>query len=201
MNCIVHYPVKDYSTIKPLTPTNVERIRKAKQLRESLGGENNHADQCTSIPDIVDENKHGIHLTPCYKKFTLILSKRGVSEIDENEYQEKRKSSRLEDMSTPSSSSVWLYPKECYFCRKYWVKRNKKLCKPSSVQTLDAEATIKAAAKENNLDMYSEIKDVCLIAKEFKFHFHCYRDFTRGFHHKERFSCKARYFAHNYLQV
>ena len=58
MKCIVHYHGKDYSTTKPLTPNNIEKIRQAEALRESLGGENKHADQCSSIPDIIDESKH-----------------------------------------------------------------------------------------------------------------------------------------------
>ena len=34
--------------------------------------------------------------------------------------------------------------------------------------------------------------------KEFKFHFHCYREFTCGFNFKERFS-KARYFQNSWM--
>ena len=71
MKRIVHYNVKDCSTIKPLSELNLTRILDAKQLR---GGENHHEKQCNSIPDVIDAKRHGIHLTPCYKKFTLILS-------------------------------------------------------------------------------------------------------------------------------
>ena len=79
---IDHENYEVYCTIKPLTPNNIEKIRQAKTWRESLGGENNHADQCFSIPDIIDESKHRVHSTPCYKKFTLVLSKKRVSEIN-----------------------------------------------------------------------------------------------------------------------
>ena len=46
MKCIVHYPgYKDYSNIKPLTPNCTERILKAKEVRESIGGDHSHAAQ------------------------------------------------------------------------------------------------------------------------------------------------------------
>ena len=52
---------------------------------------------------------------------------------------------------------------------------------PSTISTYDAEEAIKAAAKENNSEFYFRIKDLDLIAKEFKYHKHCYGNFTRGF--------------------
>jgi hypothetical protein len=75
--CIVHYDIKDtkYSDIKEISTVNKEKIYSAKCIRESLGGKNHHADQCQLIPEEIDPVQHGIHLVPCYKKFTLILSK------------------------------------------------------------------------------------------------------------------------------
>ena len=53
MKCIVHYPgYKDYSNIKPLTANCTERILKAKEVRESIGGDHSHAAQCSTIPDV-----------------------------------------------------------------------------------------------------------------------------------------------------
>ena len=53
MKCIVHYPgYKDYSNIKSLTQKCTERILKAKEVRESIGGDHSHAAQCSTIPDV-----------------------------------------------------------------------------------------------------------------------------------------------------
>ena len=55
-----------YSNMKEINENNEQIVREAKQVRAQLGGENLHQKQCKGI--------HGIHMTPCYKKFTLILS-------------------------------------------------------------------------------------------------------------------------------
>ena len=54
----------------------------------------------------------------------------------------------------------------------------------------EAEDTIKAVAKAKNPNLYFEIKDVDLFAKEFKTHVHCYREFTRGFNKSSTASVK-----------
>ena len=76
-NCIVHYEIRDakYSNLKEISSINKEKIYAAKCLRETLGGPNQHANQCRLVPQEIDPVRHGIHLVPCYKKFTLILSK------------------------------------------------------------------------------------------------------------------------------
>ena len=53
---------------------NLTRIHDAKQLREFLGGENHHEKQCNSVPDVIDAQRHGIHLTPGYKKQECCIS-------------------------------------------------------------------------------------------------------------------------------
>ena len=78
LKCIIHYPIKEgkYSKIKTISEINEEKIYAAKKHREELGGQNYHEEQCCSIPNEIDQESHGIHLEPCYKKFTLILSTR-----------------------------------------------------------------------------------------------------------------------------
>lgn len=69
MNCIIHYENRNnYSTIKKLSQRNIERILEAKEKRTKLGGDFEHKDQIRQIPDEIDENLHGIHLNPCYKR-------------------------------------------------------------------------------------------------------------------------------------
>ena len=82
LQCIIHYNIKNanYSKIKPISEINQEKIYAAKSIRKSKGDNHHHKEQCDTIPSEIDPTKHGIHVTPCYKKFVLIIS------------QEKRKS-------------------------------------------------------------------------------------------------------------
>ena len=67
--CVVHYKNHTkYSNVKTLSEENKIRIQSAKKLRESLGEDNNHEEQCCNIPETFDD-VHGIHLEPCYKKY------------------------------------------------------------------------------------------------------------------------------------
>ena len=69
--CVIHYKNQaKYSNIKTLSGDNIQRIFAAKQLREKIGGDNLHAEQCSGIPDSFNES-HGIHLEPCYKRYLI----------------------------------------------------------------------------------------------------------------------------------
>ena len=48
-----------------------------------------------------------------------------------------------------------------------------------TMKTKDAETSIKNISKERNPELYGRIKDEDLPAKEFRYHSHCYRNFTR----------------------
>ena len=161
--CIIHYRNKDScSDIKEITPLNEDRIRTAKIERENLGGSNHHKEQCMTIPDVLDSSIHGIHITPCYKKFTLILAKKHTTST-------VRSSKRLSSPTSGTSVS-WLYPKECNICKVYKKQYNGKSIYPRAVTTINAVETIKAAAKEKDPEMFAEIQHLDLIAKELKFH-------------------------------
>ena len=74
--CVAHYPSKDfeYSELILLSQHAHARLLEARKIRQELGS-NEHADQCSSIPGTLDDTLHGIHMEPCYKKFTMIISK------------------------------------------------------------------------------------------------------------------------------
>ena len=57
--------------------------------------------------------------------------------------------------------------------------RNKKT-EPYTIITFDGANLIKAVAEVKNENLYVEIKDFDLTAKEFKVHKHCYQQFTHG---------------------
>ena len=69
MECIVHYKNQTtYSKLKKLTETNIEKIRKAREKRQQIGGLHCHP-QVDLIPDEIDPERHGVHLEPCYKRY------------------------------------------------------------------------------------------------------------------------------------
>ena len=75
MECIIHYfGLKSYSKLKPVSSINEEAILKTKSIRESTGGQNQHQQQCNSIPTTTDKENHQLH-RECYLKFTLVNSK------------------------------------------------------------------------------------------------------------------------------
>ena len=75
MECIIHYFVwKSYSKLKPVSSINEEAILKAKAIRQSIGGQNHHHQQCNSIPTPIDKEKHQLH-RECCMKFTSVSSR------------------------------------------------------------------------------------------------------------------------------
>ena len=78
MQCAVHYTGvnRTYSVLKSLSQNQHQRLLEAKRVQEQgTLPENKHATQCETIPvpDFVAKF-YGVHLEPCYKKFTSILA-------------------------------------------------------------------------------------------------------------------------------
>ena len=188
--CIVHYEMKDanYRNLKELSSINRDRVFSAKRLRESLGGQNEHTQQCQLIPEDIDPGKHGIHLVPCYKKFTLILSKEKNLSSENVQNESSMTSSRPKRAKTSHGcSSSNIYSKECNFCKKYRIMKNNKIHTPKTICTENAAQTVKDAAEsKEDQTLYFKIKDADLIANEFKYHESCYKEYTR----KEKSSVK-----------
>ena len=59
--------------LKELSERNKQRIVEAKKECEQLVGEHHHKEQCDGIPQSFAKNDC-LHLEPCCKKFTLILT-------------------------------------------------------------------------------------------------------------------------------
>ena len=75
-----------------------------------------------------------------------------------------------------------MYPKECYFYKKYRVKNKQKIWFPVTIATEQASKTLKDKAE--SMDDKSSHYEINLIAKEFKYHQHCYREFPRPIQRK-----------------
>ena len=117
----------------------------AKSSGKPLGGNNHHADQCQIISEEIDPVEHGIHFVPCYKMFTLILSKEthrsSVNSNNEGFLTEPRpKRAKLSHVSN-------VYPKECKFCKKYRIMKKNRIHFPKTVCTDKAVQTIRDAAE------------------------------------------------------
>ena len=66
MQCVVHYHFTntDYSELKALTDNQYERLVEAKEIRLATTFENQHLEQCNSLPiDDFDTARHGVHFT------------------------------------------------------------------------------------------------------------------------------------------
>ena len=106
--CIVHYDIRnqEYSELSNVSQNAYERILEAKTIREELGGDNYHEEQCLKVPDILDNSIHAMHLNPCYKKITLIISTyNNKKRKNENEAE----SSRAKRNKSDNSKSVSRY--------------------------------------------------------------------------------------------
>ena len=177
LQCIIHYNIKNanYSKIKPISEINQEKIYAAKSIWKSKGGYHHHKEQCDAIPSEIDPTKHGIHLTPCYKKFAFIISQEKRKSLDDPGTSVRPKHLKVsEEHSTRN-----IYPKECNIYKRYRIERSGRHLLPTTISTQQAVNTIKEAteAKEDQ-SLYYEIKDLDLIAKEFKYHDVCCREFT-----------------------
>ena len=76
--CIVHYAgLRPYSELKEKNKETEGNIRAAEAKRQTLKGRNHHEEQCLLVPDDIQDGvhiTHGVHMAPCYRKFTLILA-------------------------------------------------------------------------------------------------------------------------------
>ena len=70
--CIVHYKNTKEESITRLTEKSLSSLLESKSIREKLGGDNWHKEQCEGIPQVISEY-HGYHRS-CYSEFTLAKS-------------------------------------------------------------------------------------------------------------------------------
>ena len=115
-------------------------------------------------------------------RFTSIL---GNKKYGAEKPTESRRSDLLSSQ-IPSLSPAWVNPKECNLCTKFRVQNKGERYKSYKITTYTAEITIQAATKDKNEKFYNEIKDLNLTVKEFKFHKHCYHQYTNEYVYRSR---------------
>ena len=74
-----------------------------------------------------------------------------------------------------------LFNGKCFLCKKGRIQRNNQERFPVTIATDEAVESFLAAAKAKDQLMYKELLLLDVYAKEFKWHEHCHRNFTRGF--------------------
>ena len=163
-----------YGQLKSLSGHAHERLLEAKAIRQGQGGDNEHKDQCDSIPEVLDQSIHGIHLTPCYKHFTLIISRtKRKSMTEEGLVQQRCRPQR-------TSGAGILFPDYCYFCKQKRRKVKGEIQISHKLTLESAEDSIKkAAAEKEDEDVLRDIRDVDLRAKDFQVHDMCFLEYTR----------------------
>ena len=172
--CQVHYDfITISSPLREITYVTLKSLQETKKIREQLGGENYHCEQCESIPEALDDS-YFIH-PECYKKFiyaqTLLKRKQN---IDENQL------SKVARLKRSSNKGTSLFPPMCMICKSKTMKVSGKKQFPKKLLTFDAAEQIKRAAEKRHDDkLLVEIAGQDLIAREFQKHEKCYRDYTR----------------------
>ena len=117
MVCIIHYENINHQnkTVK-LSQQTLKILQENKEIRNKLGGENAHIQQCNSIPDIfIDEL---VYYREQYQKFTYtkILLKRKSQENLATPRLSKRV--RLTPESKANVTKKQLFPSCCCFYKK-----------------------------------------------------------------------------------
>ena len=107
-----------YSNIVPLGENTLERIHTVKSLREQWGGENHHEEQCATVPDTIIPNVSGVHIVPCYKRFTLFISRAKNKDFHASE-SGREKSARVRYQCSYARA---LFSKHCIVCK--YVKKD-----------------------------------------------------------------------------
>lgn len=178
--CVVHYPhlAIEKQNLTALTKETHTRLIQSRDARLRLGGAYYHKEQTENIPERFTEGEHYIH-RQCYQNFTKAISilaqreTRGKKKIATRSSPLKRKKRSREPAGT-------LFPDTCMKCKSSGpikVKGKKQFLR--TLQTHSACNTLqRAATLRNDEEMLLSILGEDLIAKEFKMHPDCYRDYT-----------------------
>lgn len=180
-DCVVHYDSLDTSSDKLIRPSanTFETLLECKKIRESLGGENHHIDQCNKIPENLGEIEYFYH-RKCFQKFVYaktLLKRKTSQDGCQGSNSKLQKSTRQSDEATGSRG---LFPNICMICKQKELRVKSVRQSLSRIVTDTAERTLKEAAiAHNDLEMMTAVTETDLKAKEFQKHEKCYLDYTR----------------------
>ena len=174
LKCIIHYKHLGDSNeeITTLNEGTFKKLQDSAEARRTLGGEYIHYEQIDNLPESLDCETHGFH-RECYQKFTNAVSvlKRKKSSNDVPDKRQRRS----------GQFACNLYPDICMKCKSsnpITIKGKKQY--PKNITTISACESIKrAAVLQDDEELILLVANEDLIAREFKMHEKCYRDYTR----------------------
>lgn len=194
-SCLIHYgSIRIAGTLTRVSEVSFQTLLECKNIRANLGGENSHDEQCNRIPESLSEREFYYH-RECYQKFTYAktLLKRKISQ--DGDTNESRKAQRLSRKTSSQAGKISTtdsrgrFPNHCMICKKVSFKLKGKVETLSNIITTSAENTLKQAAKlRNDKEMLVAVQGIDLIAKDFRKHDYCYREYTRLVWEKEQTS-------------
>ena len=179
-SCIIHYDfITTSDQLIKVSQASYKVLTESKEIREWLGQENHHEEQCNGIPEALGENSRFYH-RECYQKFTFAktILKRKRDQVDDPIKCRKRLS--REHGVSDSKNSRGLFPKHCMIFLKERIKVKGKFQLPTKIINMSAEETLKkAAVLKYDLAMLASVTDTDLIVKEFSKHEKCYLEYRR----------------------
>ena len=122
------------------------------------------------VPEDIQDETHWVHVTQCYKKFTIILE--GESSGEQSNLQLSKRSS--------DGNSTWLYPEVCHFSKRGCIIQREESGSSKKLDMKEAQWLTKQWAREKALELFYKVEHLNLITKTFWFHKHCRKDFTRS---------------------
>ena len=180
--CIIHYDhlLTENPVLSPLTNETFARLVESKNARIELGGSNLHEAQANSIPARFIGGEYYVH-RQCYQKFTKAISVLAEKRSRPKHAGSKGRPSPLKRKKRTGETLGILFPNRCMKCtssRPLKVKGKKQDLRV--LQTFSSCRMLKRAAElQNDEEMLLAIKDQDLIAREFKMHPQCYKEYTR----------------------
>ena len=127
--CIIHYDnIAIKEPLRSLTEVTLKSLKENREIRQKLGGENYHCQQCAGIPDALNSN---YYLHPeCFRKFicakTLDKRKCKAGNVTKSKIQRTTRSSQ----SIETADKRGVFPDIC-ICKK---KRKLKLEEETIIQ-------------------------------------------------------------------
>eukprot|EP00794_Sanderia_malayensis_P002237 gene2237-2552_t len=187
--CVIHYKNITFSDkLTPVSQKSFASLYECKAIRQKLGGDNRHDDQCKKLPDSWDEGLKIYYHRECYQKFVYartLLKRKASEDVKAENVRVKSLRRRDDNRGVGEEEHVanprGLFPQICMICKKEGrIQVNRKRDGLSKILTKSAEHTLKEAALlRNDQEMLTAITDIDLIAKEFQKHSSCYKDYTR----------------------
>ena len=177
--CLIHceHMATEIASLTPLNRETFQRLPQSKDARINLGGAHVHEKQMNAIPKHFVQGQYYVHRL-CYQKFTKAVSvqakKASKKTIGHAHLSPLKRSKR----ATGTLGS--LFPNMCMKCkssRPLKMKGKKQFIRV--LQTFSACKTVKLApAIHGDDEMLRQVTGEDLIAKEFKMHLNCYKEYT-----------------------